>query len=35
LPASDPTPSIEVGFDGWALPKAGVGFVWVLEEEMR
>jgi hypothetical protein len=35
LPASDPTPSIEVGFDGWVLPKAGVAFVWVLEDEVR
>lgn len=33
--ASAPTPSIEVGFDGWAFPKAGVTFVWVLEKEMN
>jgi hypothetical protein len=23
-----------VTFDGWALPKTGVAFVWVLDEEM-
>lgn len=34
LPASDPTPSIEIGFDGWIFPKAGVAMVWTLEEEM-
>lgn len=34
LPASGPSPSIEVGFDGWVFPKAGVAFVWVLEEEL-
>lgn len=34
LPASDPSPSIEVGFDGWVFPKAGVGFVWVLQGEV-
>lgn len=34
LPASGPTPSIAVRFDGWALPKAGIGFVWVLESEL-
>jgi hypothetical protein len=28
------TPSIALRFDGWMLPKAGVGFVWVLEREM-
>jgi hypothetical protein len=30
----DPTPSVEVGFDGWMFPKAGVAFVWVLDEEV-
>lgn len=35
LPASGPAPSISVGFDGWVWPKAGVGFVWVLDEEMH
>jgi hypothetical protein len=33
-PADEPTPSIEIGFDGWVLPKAGVAFVWVLEDEV-
>jgi hypothetical protein len=33
LPASGPTPSIALRFDGWILPKAGVAFVWVLVEE--
>ena len=35
LPASGPTPSIALGFDGWILPKAGAAFVWVLEGEME
>jgi hypothetical protein len=35
LPASAPTPSIALGFDGWILPKAGAAFVWVLEGEME
>ncbi|MHA6760041.1 hypothetical protein [Streptacidiphilus sp. PAMC 29251] len=34
LEASDPTPSVEVAYDGWVFPKGGVAFVWVLEEEM-
>jgi len=34
LPASGPTPSIALNFDGWVMPKAGVAFVWVLESEM-
>jgi hypothetical protein len=34
LPASGPTPSIALGFDGWVLPKAAIAFVWVLEREM-
>ena len=34
LPASDPTPSVEVGFDGWMFPKAGVALGWVLDEEV-
>ncbi|HUZ54041.1 MAG TPA: hypothetical protein VMU94_16135 [Streptosporangiaceae bacterium] len=36
LPASDPTPSVEVGFDGWMFPKDGLAFVWVrvLEGEL-
>lgn len=24
---------VNIGFDGWVLPRAGVNFVWVLEEE--
>lgn len=35
LPASGPTPSIQIGVDGWVFPKAGAGFVWVLEDEMK
>jgi hypothetical protein len=34
LPASAPTLSIALRFDGWMLPKVGVAFVWVLEREM-
>lgn len=34
LPASDPTPSVEISFDGWVFPKGGVAFVWVLEAEL-
>jgi hypothetical protein len=34
LEPTAPTPSIALRFDGWMLPKAGVGFVWVLEREM-
>jgi hypothetical protein len=34
LAASEPTPSIDIGFDGWVFPKAGIAFVWVLETEM-
>jgi len=33
-PASVPTPSVEIGFDGWIFPKSGVAFVWVLESEL-
>lgn len=33
-PANEPTPSIELAFDGWIFPKAGVAFVWVLADEM-
>jgi len=32
--AVEPAPSIDIGFDGWVFPKAGVGFVWVLDEEL-
>lgn len=34
LPASDPSPHVEVAHDGWVFPKAGVAFVWVLEGEV-
>jgi hypothetical protein len=34
-PASDPSPNVDIGFDGWVLPKAGVAFVWVLENELN
>lgn len=34
IPPSDPAPSVEVGFDGWVLPKGGVAFVWVLDDEL-
>jgi hypothetical protein len=34
LPPSDPTPSVEVSYDGWVFPKGGVAFVWVLESEL-
>ena len=27
-------PRIALRFDGWMLPKAGVGFVWMLEREV-
>lgn len=33
-PADSSTPSVGVGYEGWVLPGAGVGFVWVLEEEV-
>jgi hypothetical protein len=35
LPASAPTPSIALAFDGLILPNAGAAFVWVLEREME
>jgi hypothetical protein len=34
LPATDPSPSVSLTFDGWVFPKGGVAFVWVLEQEM-
>ncbi|MFD9431471.1 hypothetical protein [Streptomyces sp. NPDC060002] len=34
LDASDPSPSVEVAYEGWTFPKGGVAFVWVLEDEM-
>ncbi|MCP3797963.1 hypothetical protein NLX83_01700 [Allokutzneria sp. A3M-2-11 16] len=27
--------TVDVGFDGWVFPRAGVAFVWVLEEELQ
>lgn len=29
-----PAQAVSVSFDGWVLPKSGVAFVWVLDEEM-
>ncbi|HEX3779763.1 MAG TPA: hypothetical protein VHX38_08835 [Pseudonocardiaceae bacterium] len=34
-PASAPTRSIDIGFDGWIFPRSGVAFIWVLEDEMK
>ncbi|WP_234531678.1 hypothetical protein [Streptomyces shenzhenensis] len=34
LAASDPSPSVEVAYEGWTFPKGGVAFVWVLEGEL-
>lgn len=34
LEASDPSPSVEVAYEGWTFPKGGVAFVWVLDEEL-
>jgi hypothetical protein len=33
--ASAPSPSVDVGFDGWVFPKSGVAFVWSLDNEPR
>jgi hypothetical protein len=33
-PPSVPTPYVEIGFDGWVLPRSGVAFVWTLEQEL-
>jgi hypothetical protein len=33
-PKSVPTPSIDIGFDGWVFPRSGVAFVWVLNSEL-
>ncbi|MDX3873004.1 hypothetical protein PV706_25615 [Streptomyces europaeiscabiei] len=35
LAASDPSLSVEVAYEEWTFPKAGVMFVWVLERELR
>jgi hypothetical protein len=32
-PPATPTPRVEIGFDGWVLPRSGVAFVWALEDE--
>ncbi len=34
LPVTDPSPSTSITFDGWVLPRGGVAFVWVLEDEL-
>jgi hypothetical protein len=34
LPASDPSPTIDVAFDGWIFPRARVAFIWLLAEEL-
>ncbi|AWK10755.1 hypothetical protein AB0I99_17210 [Streptomyces spongiicola] len=34
LSATDPSPSVEVAYEGWTFPKGGVAFVWVLEREV-
>lgn len=33
--ADDPSPAISLTFDGWVMPKGGVAFVWVLEDEFQ
>jgi len=33
-PASTPTKTIDIGFDDWIFPRAGVAFVWVLVDEL-
>lgn len=35
FPADDPTPSVEIGYDGWVSPNGGVAFVWTLEPELE
>lgn len=34
LPPTDPTPSVEVSYDGWVFPKGVVAFVWGLDSEL-
>lgn len=29
-----PAKTVDVGFDGWVFPRAGMAFVWVLEDEL-
>ena len=31
LPPDDPTPNVEISYDGWVFPKGGLAFVWALE----
>ncbi|MFD9889743.1 hypothetical protein ACFWY9_10400 [Amycolatopsis sp. NPDC059027] len=33
-PTTAPAKTVDVGFDGWVFPRAGVAFVWVLEDEL-
>ena len=33
-PKAAPARTIDVGFDGWVFPRAGVAFVWVLTDEL-
>lgn len=33
MPAAAPSPSVDLGFDGWIFPKSGVAFVWSLNGE--
>ena len=35
LPPDDPTPNVEISYDGWVFPKGGVAFVSVLESEFE
>jgi hypothetical protein len=32
-PTTVPTSSVSLSYDGWTLPRSGVAFVWVLEDE--
>lgn len=32
-PSSAPARTVDVSFDGWVFPRAGVAFVWVLDDE--
>lgn len=32
-PPTVPTPRVEIGFDGWVLPRSGVALIWTLEHE--
>lgn len=34
-PSTSPTKTVDVSFDGQVFPRAGVAFVWVLEDEMQ